>query len=369
MAIQQRADYVFLTYVAVFLVFGLVALTSASSAIGIERFGDSYFFIKRQLLYGLVPGIFAFLFFSKLNYSFLRKHAGFVYVLCISLLILVFVPGIGSSLNTGSTSWLVFGNFSFQPAEFAKLGLIIFMAAYLSKKQEAIKTFQSGFLVALILGMVPIVLVIFQPDIGTVAILFVILFGLLFVGEAKLGHLGLLAAAGVTLFAIMIISAPYRAERFTTFLHPELDPQGVGYQINQSLIAIGSGGIFGLGLGHSRQKFQYLPEVHADSIFAVIAEEMGFIITVGFLILLALIAMRGFMIAKHAPDMFGRILVSGIMIWFLAQSFLNIGAMVGMLPLTGVPLLFVSHGGTAFVLALAAVGIVVNVSKHMTYNS
>lgn len=367
MSVERRADYVFLTYIVVLSVFGLIALTSASAAIGIERFGDNYFFIKRQLLYGIFPGTVAFLFFSKVHYQTLKKHASFIYVFCLALLILVLIPGVGSSFDTGARSWLVLGGVSFQPAEFAKLGLIIFLAAYLAKKGKAIQEFQSGFLVALALGAIPIALVIFQPDIGTVAILFVILFGLLFVGEVRLGYLGILAVAGGLLFVAMIVVAPYRTARLTTFLHPELDPQGIGYQINQSLIAIGSGGVFGLGLGHSRQKFQYLPEVHADSIFAVIAEELGFVMTLGFLVLLALIAKRGFLIAKYAPDMFGRILVSGIMIWFLAQSFLNIGAMVGILPLTGVPLPFVSHGGTALAIALAAAGIVVNVSKHASY--
>lgn len=159
------------------------------------------------------------------------------------------------------------------------------------------------------------------------------------------------------------MAAPYRAARFMTFLHPELDPQGVGYHINQAFLAIGSGGIFGRGLGHSLQKFQYLPEVAADSIYAIIAEEMGFIFALGLIILLIFIVMRGFVIAKNSGDEFGRLLVSGIIIWFATQSFMNIGAMVGIMPLTGVPLPFISHGGTALAIAMGAVGILVNVSK------
>lgn len=187
---------------------------------------------------------------------------------------------------------------------------------------------------------------------------------MLFLGRATYSHLVLLALAGIILFLIMIWAAPYRAARFTTFLHPELDPLGQGYHINQAFLAIGSGGFFGLGLGHSQQKFAYLPEVHADSIYAVMAEELGFFVTVAFLFLLMYMALRGFSIAKNAPDDFGKLLVSGIIAWFMIQSFLNIGAMVGLLPLTGVPLPFVSHGGTALMVALAAVGIVLNVSKQ-----
>ena len=169
---------------------------------------------------------------------------------------------------------------------------------------------------------------------------------------------------GAVVMAGMIFAAPYRLQRLSTFLHPELDPQGVGYHINQAFLAVGSGGVWGLGLGHSRQKFQYLPEVSADSIFAVIAEETGFVFSAGLVILILLIGWRGLKIAKKAPDEFSTLLVAGVMVWFVWQSFLNIGAMVGVLPLTGVPLPFVSHGGSAMLVALLAVGMVASVSKH-----
>jgi cell division protein FtsW len=267
-------------------------------------------------------------------------------------------------LNTGASSWLLIGNYSLQPAEFAKLGMVIFMAAFLADLGKNIKDPKHGFMTALALGMVPVVLVVLQPDIGTVSILFAVLFAMLFFAEASLAHMIALAGAGVAGLAAMIAIAPYRAARLTTFLHPELDPQGIGYHINQAFLAIGSGGFLGLGLGHSRQKFQYLPEVHADSIFAVFAEEMGFLFAVGFIVLLLYIGVRGYRLASRSPDPFARLLVSGIITWFLVQSFMNIGAMVGVMPLTGVPLPFVSHGGTALMIAMAAVGIVINVSKH-----
>ena len=187
---------------------------------------------------------------------------------------------------------------------------------------------------------------------------------MLFVAGARWSHILGLAGAGLSGLVLMIVMAPYRAARLMTFLHPELDPQGIGYHINQAFLAIGSGGILGRGLGHSLQKYQYLPEVHSDSIYAIIAEEMGLLFALAIVILLILIIARGFMVAKHAPDQFGRLLVSGIIIWFATQSFLNIGAIVGILPLTGVPLPFISHGGTALMIAMGAVGIVVNVSKQ-----
>lgn len=356
-------DYRLLIYFAILIVFGLVILSFASVAAGVERFNDPNHFLKRQVLYAVI-GFFAFVVTSKIPYKKWKEFAPHIYVGIIALLLLVFIPGVGTSFGTGNRSWIPLLGFSFQPSELSKLALIIFIAAYVSKIGNGIANFKKGFLVTLVLGMLPIGLVILQQDIGTASILFAILFILLFIAKADLKHLGALLIAGLGGFGLMIAIAPYRAARFMTFLHPELDPQGIGYHINQAFLAIGSGGLLGLGLGHSRQKFAYLPEVHADSIFAVMAEEMGFIVSTALIFFLILIAFRGLKIAKNAPDQFGRVLVSGIMMWFVVQSFLNIGAMVGLLPLTGVPLPFISHGGTALITAMAAVGIVVNVSKY-----
>lgn len=359
-----RADYKLLAGFALVLVFGLVMLTSAGSAVGHEKFNDSYFFIKRQLLFGIIPGLVLFFFFAKFDYLKLKKLGGWIFALSILLLLFVFIPGIGSNYGTHAKSWLTIFGYSFQPAEFAKLGLVVFLSFLISRSRN-LDDFKTGFLPVLGIGMVPILLVIAQPDIGTVSILFAILFGLLFVGRANIWHIVVLALCGMIALGVMVWVAPYRTARLTVFLHPELDPQGIGYHTNQAFLAIGSGGIFGKGLGHSLQKFQYLPEVSADSIYAVIAEEMGFIFAVGLIVLLLFIAWRGILIAKNAHDEFGRLLVSGIIIWLITQSFLNIGAMVGILPLTGVPLPFISHGGTALMVVMASVGIVVNVSKRV----
>ncbi|PLX28818.1 putative lipid II flippase FtsW [Candidatus Parcubacteria bacterium] len=360
----KTSDYTLLTYFIVLILFGLLVLSSAGVSAGIERFQDPYFFIKRQLLLGFFPGIVLFWIAAKLDYHVWKKFALPIFVGGIILLILPFIPGIGSTHGTGARSWIVLGGNSFQPAEAIKLGLIIFMAAFLSNMGKHIYDFKHGFLVALGVGMIPIALVILQPDIGTTFILFSILTFLLFFANAKFTHLSALGLVAIVAFILMIIAAPYRAERMMTFLHPELDPQGQGYHINQAFLAIGSGGVFGLGLGHSRQKFQYLPEVHADSIFAVAAEEFGIVIIGLFLTLLVLITLRALRIAKHSPDSFGRLLVAGIVSWFVVQSLLNIGAMVGLLPLTGVPLPFVSHGGSALMIGMVGMGIIMNVSKY-----
>lgn len=361
---SSGADYTLLTYFGLLLVFGLIMLSSAGSAVGQQRFGDSYFFIKRQLLLGVLPGLVLFFFFAKIQFHKLRAWSPVIYGAMLVSLILVFIPGIGSTLNTAAQSWIVVGGFSVQPAEFAKLGLIIFFAAYLAKRGTELHDFQKGFLLSLVLALIPVGLILLQPDVGTVAIIFAIIFAMFFAAETKIAHIGGLFAAGIVGLMIMIVIAPYRTARLSVFLHPELDPQGIGYQTTQALVAIGSGGVFGLGLGNSRQKFQYLPEVHADSIFAVIAEEMGFVIAAGVVILLILITKRLIDMARRTDDMFIRLTIVGILTWFMFQSFLNIGAAVGIMPLTGVPLPFVSHGGTALMMCMGAVGILMSISKE-----
>lgn len=363
---ERKIDYQLLTYFIIWLVFGLIMLTSASSPVGHAKFGNDYFFIKRQLLLGVIPGLILFYFFLKVDYLIIKKYSLYLFGFTILLLILTLIPGIGTNNGTNAHSWLIIFGYSFQPSELAKLASVIYLAAYFGNIGKDIKDLHNGFIKSLIVGMIPIVLVILQPDVGTVAILFSIVFGMLYVAGARYSHIFGLALLGLVCLVLLIMAAPYRAARLTTFMHPELDPLGVGYQINQSFLAIGSGGIFGRGLGHSLQKFQYLPEVDADAIFAVIAEEMGFIFAFGLVLLITLVAGRCLVIARKAQDQFGRLLAAGVAIWFVTQSFLNIGAMVGALPLTGVPLLFVSHGGSALAIAMGAVGVLMNVSKRQT---
>jgi len=360
---EKKADRIFLLYILIWLVLGLVILTSASGPVGYSRFDDAYFFIKRQILFGLIPGVILFLFLARVRYEYWRKLSWVFYLGAILLMALVFVPGIGLVLN-GSRSWLNIFGYSFQPAEMAKLGMIIMAAALLSNKKRDLTDWQNGLLPVLAIMAPILILVLVQPDVGTFSILVVILFFMLFVARVPKLYLFILGILGVALMVVMVLVAPYRLQRLTVFLHPELDPQGVGYHTNQAFLAIGSGGFWGLGLGNSRQKFQYLPEVSADSVYAVMGEELGFIFSAGLVVLILATIWRGLKIAKNTYDDFGKLLVVGIIVWFAWQSFLNIGAMVGVLPLTGVPLPFVSHGGSSLMTALAAVGIVANVSRE-----
>lgn len=357
-----KADRIFLLYLGALVIFGLAALMSATSPLGFAKFHDAYFYIKRQVFLGLIPGIILFLVCAKLDYHVWQRFSYWFYGFAMFLLALVFIPGVGVVINH-SRSWISLGNFSFQPSELAKLAVIILAAYLLTAQKRNWNNWQESILPVLTLLTPAVLLVLLQPDIGTVSIMVVALFVILYAANVPTKYLLFLSTLGIVCFVGLILAAPYRAQRLTTFLHPELDPQGVGYQMNQAFLAVGSGGFWGLGFGHSRQKFQYLPEVNADSIFAIIAEELGFFISLGIILMILGFTFRGFKIARGAPDEFGYLLVIGIMVWFVWQSFLNIGAMVGALPLTGVPLPFISHGGSALMTALAAAGIVTNVSK------
>jgi len=361
----KRSDYVFIVFLGLMVFWGLAMLASASVAEGFREFGDSYYFLKRQLLHGLIPGLIFFLICAKINYNFWKKFAWIILIVSIGLLILVFVPGIGTSFGSGSKSWLSIFNFSLQPSEIAKLAFLIYLAAWFDERGGSeIRSWQYGLLPFIIVLGIVSGLVFLEPDIGTFLIIVIISLVVYFVAGARLIHLFLMTSLGLAAMGLAIKLAPYRLQRLTVFLHPELDPQGIGYHINQALLAIGSGGALGLGLGQSRQKFQYLPEVMGDSIFAVMAEELGFILTLGFIILFLLLIYRGLKIAREARTDFGKYLVVGIVCWWFFQAVINIGGMLNLFPLTGLPLPFVSLGGTALVISLAAAGIVVNISKE-----
>ena len=290
------------------------------------------------------------------------KYAAIIYGITLASLALVFVPHVGTVIN-GSRSWLSIAGFNLQPSEFAKLGVILMSARLVARQRERWPDWRQSLMPILAILAPALLLVAARPDVGTLSILVMIVFVMLYAGGVPGRPLAVLAAIGMAGFAALVMAAPYRAQRLTTFLHPELDPKGVGYHINQAFLAIGSGGFWGLGYGHSRQKFQYLPEVSADSIYAVIAEETGFLVAGGLVLLILLLGWRGLKIARQAPDGFGRLAAVGLITWFLWQSFLNIGAMVGALPLTGVPLPLVSHGGSALVAGLIAFGIIASISR------
>ncbi len=355
-------DLPFLAITVGLILFGLIMLTSASGPVGYENFGDSYYFLKHQVLFGLVPGAIGLLFFSRYPYQKIKKHAFHLLIFSILLLILVFIPGIGSSFGT-SHSWITLGGlFSIQPAEIVKLTFLFYLAAWLEKRGGVVKDLDGLMPFLIALGSV-LFLIALQPDTGTMAVIAGMSFIVYFVAGAPILHLAGLGGIGAVFLLILIKSSTYRAERFMAFLHPELDPQGIGYHINQALLAIGSGGLFGLGYGLSRQKFEYLPEVVGDSIFAVIAEEMGFVIAAGLVVLFVAFLWRGMKIAKAAPDAFGKYLVVGVVSWITIQAFVNIGSMTSIMPMTGVTLPFVSYGGTSLVVCMSAVGVVLSVSR------
>ncbi|MBI5221360.1 MAG: putative lipid II flippase FtsW [Candidatus Magasanikbacteria bacterium] len=359
---QTKFDKVFLAYIAIFVVFGLAALLSASGPLGYDKFHDSYFFIKRQILLGLLPGLIVGYFFLNINLVKWRKISWLVYGGSVLLLALVFVPGVGATIN-GARSWISVAGFNFQPSEVSKFALIFFAAYLLTDKKRNLHDWQMGLLPVLTLLSPAVLLVLVQPDVGTLSIMLVILFFMLFEAKVPKKYLFALGIMAMAVFIFLIFLKPYRLQRLTVFMHPELDPKGIGYQVNQAFLAIGSGGFWGRGVGQSVQKYQYLPEVNSDSIFAVVAEETGFLFSSAVVVLVVLVALRGFKIAKEADSEFGRLLTVGLVVWLAWQSFLNIGATVGVLPLTGVPLPFVSQGGSALMSELAAVGLILNISK------
>ncbi|MCX6715012.1 MAG: putative lipid II flippase FtsW [Candidatus Uhrbacteria bacterium] len=358
-------DYGLIGIVSVMILFGLIVLLSASSPNAYKQFGDSYYFLKHQIIFGLIPGIAGLIAFSRIPYTFWKQHAWNLLLVSIGLLLLVFIPGFSAGFGT-SHSWVTIGGFfSIQPSEIAKLTFLFYLAGWLSTRDErGVRDVNTGLIPFLsVLGIIAI-LMILQPDTGSMTILAAMSLMVYFVAGAPVAYIGGLMAAGLAGISLLIAITPYRAARFTTFLHPELDPKGIGYHINQALLALGSGGIFGFGYGHSRQKFQYLPEVAGDSIFAVIGEEMGFVVAVLVVGMFLLLLWRLIEIAKRAPDKFSKYIVVGVAAWIVVQAFENIGSMVALMPITGVPLPFISYGGTSLAMLMCAVGVVLNISKH-----
>lgn len=336
------------------VIFGVLMVFNASSVDSAQTFGDQFYFARRQALWGIV-GIFTMLGFSFLPYTFLRRLAIPIFAIAVFLLIAVLVPGFGVKAS-GASRWIVAGPVSLQPGEFVKLALVIFLASLLAQNRHLLP----------FLGTVGIIggLVMLQPDLGTTGVLVAISIILYFASGAPLWYfLGLVPLVGLSTF-VLVITSSYRKERLLTFLNSNNDPLGSSYHIRQILLALGSGGIFGVGLGQSRQKYLFLPEPMTDSIFAIIGEELGFI-GAGVLVLAFIFAIwRGLVIAGRTPDPFGRLLALGITAWIGIQAFINIAAMVAIIPLTGLPLPFISYGGSSLIVMLAGVGMLLNISKH-----
>jgi cell division protein FtsW len=357
-----RPDFVLIVLIAVLTIIGLIMISSASVVMSRMLTGrDNYYFFMQLAAAGI--GLVLLYICSKIDYRFWAKIAPFLLVISIILLIVVFLPGIGSSHN-GASRWINLGFTNLQPAEPIKLALILYLAAWFEKKGSDLRSLTKGTLPFLVIVGIIAGLIIIQPDMGTAAVVVSTAGIMFFVAGASLVHVGSLLLAGIASVWVLIKAAPYRMARLTIFLNPSTDSTGAGYQIKQALVAVGSGGIFGLGFGRSIQKFNYLPEAATDSIFAIISEELGLIRAGIIIVIILLFVLRGYKIAREAPDTFSRLTAVGITTWVAAQSFINIMAILGLMPLTGVPLPFISYGGTSLVMLLAACGILLNISKH-----
>lgn len=335
---------------------GLVFVFEASSVSASRTFGDQYHFLKDQTIW-LGLGLFSLLFFSFFDYHRLYFLALPIIIAVIILLGLVFLPGLGLKI-LGAHRWLKLGPIILQPAELAKLGLTIYLAAWFSVKERG-RFWAFLILLGLIVG-----LVVLEPDLGTAIIISLLAICLYFLSGAPLWHFLILAPLFTIGGFLLAILSPYRFRRLTSFFNPDLDPLGASYHIRQVLLALGSGGLFGVGMGKSLEKFDYLPETTTDSIFAIIAEEIGFVGAVGVILLLLFIFWRGVRIAKFAPDRFGSLLAYGVCSWIGIQALVNLGGMVALIPLTGVPLPFISYGGSSLIATLSGVGILLNISKQ-----
>ncbi len=360
---KLKVDIPFLISIFVLVIAGYLIFTSASLGL-LSKQPEKYANVAfNQTVFGLILGGIACFVATKIDYKNYRKYAFYLFIASIVVTLLVFIPGLGVS-HGGAHRWIRVGLLSFQPSEFLKIGFIMYFSAWLASVKDKADTFKYGFLpFAVIMGIVGLVLLL-QPDTDTFMITVFSGIAMYLSGGGRWKYIFLIGIIGVIGLTALAFTRPYVMSRITTFINPEKNSQGSGYQIQQSLIAIGSGGMFGRGFGQSIQKFNVLPEPIGDSIFAVASEEFGFVGAISIIILFIFFTLRGLKIAGQVPDTFGRLMVVGIVILIVSQAFVNIGAMVGVLPLSGITLPFISHGGTALFMTLAEVGIVLNISKN-----
>ncbi len=360
---EKKIDKFFLTIVLILVVLGTAMFVSASLGVLAKNKTVFYSVLFNQLVLGLGLGLTGMYFALKINYKFWRKYAFYLFLGSIFLTAAVFIPHLGWS-HGGATRWLAIGPVSFQPVEFLKFGFIIYFAAWLSWAKNRIDDFRFGVLpFGIMLAIIAFVL-FQQPDTKSFILITLTGMSMLFISGLPMKYIFGVGLGSVVVLGALVFTTPYLQDRVKTFLDPANDPKGASYQIQQSMIAIGSGGMFGRGFGQSIQKFSYLPEPQGDSIFAVIGEELGLVGSVATIFLYLLFLMRGLRISNNAPDMFSGLLVAGIVILITLQSFLHIASVTGVFPLTGVPLVFMSHGGTALMIYLVAIGLVLQVSRY-----
>lgn len=359
---MKKTDYFLLFSIILISLFGLLMIYSSSSIWAEYKFNDPYKFLKAQSLF-LIIGYIIMIIVANISYTKYLNKANIIFGVCFFLLILVLIPGIGTIRN-GSRSWFGIGSFGIQPSEFTKLALIIFTSKYLLNNERELKNIKKGVFPILLILFLVFGLIMLQPDFGTGTIIVVTIIVLLFVSGVKMGFFIKIGILGLIGIVGLIIIAPYRLKRIISFLNPWSDPLGSGFQIIQSLYAIGPGGLLGLGFGNSIQKHFYLPEPQTDFIFSVISEEFGFAGVLIVSLLFITIIYRGFKISMNCEDKFGKFLAFGITFGLSFQALLNLMVVVGLIPVTGVTLPFLSYGGSSLLITLISMGILLNISKY-----
>jgi cell division protein FtsW len=363
---EKKVDRFFLVITLLLLSAGVAMFISASLGVLAKSEKTFYSVLFSQLVLGLGLGIGLMFACLKINYKFWRKFSFIIFIGSILLTAAVFIPHVGWS-HGGAERWIQLGPISFQPVEFLKFGFVIYFAAWLSWAKNKVEDFRFGILPFGIMLAIIAFILFKQPDTKSFILITITGISMLFVSGVPVKYILGVGLGAVFLLGSLVYFTPYLQERVKTFINPAADSEGSSYQIQQSLIALGSGGIFGRGYGQSVQKFSYLPEPQGDSIFAVIGEELGFIGSFTTIFLYILFIMRGFRIANRSPDLFGGLLVYGIVILITVQSFMHIASVTGVFPLTGVPLVFMSQGGTSLMVYLAAIGIALNISKFQKH--
>ncbi|MFC1477404.1 putative lipid II flippase FtsW [candidate division KSB1 bacterium] len=362
---QPGLDYALIVAVFILLTTGIVMVYSASSIVAAEDFGDANFFLKRHLI-RVALGLILFAVALKIDYHFYQKISKIGLFFAIGLLLYVLIADAVSI--KGATRWISVGGFTFQPSVFAQFALIFYMAEALVRKQDKLDDFFDGYLPLLIILCIVSVLILLEPDFSTTVIVTLLVFMMFFLGRVRIKHLAATCVAALPFFALAIATAPYRIKRLLSFLNPDADPSGSGYQLIQSKISLGNGGFLGVGIGHSKQKLHYLPEPFTDFIYAILGEELGFIGAIFVLFLFLIILWRGLTIAMNTSELYGKLVAAGITLSIVLTAFVNAGVVSGVLPTTGVPMPFISYGGTSLILTLTAIGVLLNISKSQTKN-
>jgi len=356
-----RGDRLVLVIAFILIAIGIGMIYSASAVLAQKRFGDSAYFLKRQLLW-LAVGVVLLLIFARIDLKTMRAWALPLLLVGVIALVVVLLPVIGVTVK-GARRWLKLGLLTVQPGELVKVGTLLYLAHYLAKKGERIEDFRTGFVPPLLVIGLILGLVLLEPDLGTAAVIGLVTICLLFVAGARLGHLTMIALATLPVLYLLITQVGYRRQRMFAFLDPWSDPEGRGFQMIQSFLALGGGGPLGVGLGEGRQKLFFLPEPHTDFVLSMLGEELGFLGTSIVILLLALFVAKGFMIALAAEDPFGRYLALGVSFLVAFHTLINVGAISGLLPTKGLPLPFLSYGGSSLVVNMIGTGMLISVSR------